>query len=260
MLAHLLALLHAGPAGGKMMAIFFDPVDWAWIVLGVLLCVRAWRLADEARGVLPPELSAPSRPRRIGARIAWVGTVLFAGTLVAWLGYGRYQASKFLLQPGVDPKREHQALLAFNEGQGHLMRNELAAADRSFTDSLHHWEALTAGRSAPALYKMNLAQTLHRLAWIRWQHGNVDEAEKFYTRTLALGDELRGQPEADEEFQQMLTDARESLSALRNEKRTGFLVEKDKAAIRKYEEAVVKDQKDAPEAPAFTAKPLPDGK
>src|SRR5262249_2359770 len=48
--AHLAAVRAAGDGlTGRDIAMLADPIDWAIIIFGLVLCVRAWRLADAAR-------------------------------------------------------------------------------------------------------------------------------------------------------------------------------------------------------------------
>src|SRR5262249_21242326 len=55
MLVHLAAAVGAGQAlTGMGLAFLLDPVDWAFIIAGAVLCVRAWRLAGDAAHILPP--------------------------------------------------------------------------------------------------------------------------------------------------------------------------------------------------------------
>ena len=50
-------LIHATGTSwtGKNLWILLDPFDWAIIIIGARLGLRAWRLANKARDVLPPE-------------------------------------------------------------------------------------------------------------------------------------------------------------------------------------------------------------
>src|SRR5262249_35137970 len=80
--------------------LFLDPFDWAFVIIGAGLGVRAWRLAADAPFILPPEAQVVSRARR-----GWVWgqlglTAIYALGLLGFLGYSRYQGSAYLLQPG----------------------------------------------------------------------------------------------------------------------------------------------------------------
>ena len=148
-----------------------------------------------------------------------------------------------MLQPGADPKREQEALLAFNEGLAHADKEDLDAARRSWERSLRLWEELTTNRPAPSVYRINLARTLHGLGWVQHKQGHVHEAEKYYARAVAVADELADDPQMDAEFKKSLAGARESLDDMRRDKLVQALNEKDEAAARKYEEAQIKASK-----------------
>src|SRR5262249_11263564 len=140
--------------------------DWAFIIIGLVLCVRTWRLASDARQILPPESQTVSTTRRAFVRVLFGLTAVYALGFLAFACYSRYQMSEHLLQPGVDPKREHEALVALNEGVAQFNRGDLAAAERSWQNSLRIWEELTAGRAAPSVYRINLATTLNNLGLV----------------------------------------------------------------------------------------------
>jgi tetratricopeptide (TPR) repeat protein len=248
-LAHLLAVGAAGAGtAGSLFWLLVDPVDWAFIITGAMLCVRAWRLAGDALHILPPEVRTVAPARKVGARGLLAVTGVYALALVGLVGVARFEASTYLLQPGVDPRREQQALLALNEGAALANQGKLDAAERSLQRSLRLWEELTAGRSAPSSYRANLALTIYNLGWLQHKRGRVDEAEKLYARAVALADELAGDPEVDDEFKQTMAGARETLAEVRRDKVLGALDEKDRTAARKYEEAQVKAGKEPAEA------------
>src|SRR5262245_1723745 len=98
-LAHFLAVQTTGasPAGSNIWMLL-DPVGWAFVIAGVVLCVRAWRLAGNARQILPQE-GQPVPP----ARKAWSrGRLAVTGVYtLLWLGLAaalRYPTSDYLLQ------------------------------------------------------------------------------------------------------------------------------------------------------------------
>ncbi|HEV3081469.1 MAG TPA: tetratricopeptide repeat protein, partial [Gemmataceae bacterium] len=205
LLAHLLAVMSTSAEliNGHFW-ILFDPFDWAFVVAGVVLFIRAWRLAGNAPLILPPEWHADSTARRVWGRSLLGMTCLYALAVLGSVGTMRYEASAFLAQPGVDPRREQQALLAFNEGANLANKGDLAGAEQSLQRSLRLWEELTAVRTAPALYRANLATTLNNLGWIREQQGRRDEAERYYARAVALADELGNDPHLDNDFKQTM--------------------------------------------------------
>jgi tetratricopeptide (TPR) repeat protein len=225
-----------------------DPVDWAFVIIGVRLCVRAWRLAGEARQILPQEVQAVPTVRKAWSRGLLAVTGVYALVLLGFVGASRYQLSTHSLLPGVDPRREHEAMLALNEGAAQANKGEFGSAEKTFQRALKLWEELAARPPAPSIYRRNLAQTLYNLGWVRERQGRFDEAEPYYARAVAVADELAGDPEVDDEFKQTMTDARKALAALRGGKSSKLLEEKDQAAARKYEEAQVKEQKGQIEA------------
>jgi tetratricopeptide (TPR) repeat protein len=243
-LAHFLAFQGAEDAlAGKAFWPLVDPVDWAFILAGVLFCVRAWRLARDAKGMLPPHAQPDSTARKRWGRGLLALTSVYALALLSFVAVARYQASAYLAQPGFDARREEEALRALNEGSVLANKGELVAADRSLQRSLQIWEELTKGRSVPAAYRRNLAMTLYDLGWIREKQRRGDEAEKYYTRAVAIGDELAGEPALDRELSKTLDDARQALASLHGGRDLKALEEKDQAAARKYEEAQVQAEK-----------------
>src|SRR5262249_46492189 len=152
---------------GSRIWLLADPVDWAFVIAGAVLGVRAWHLAADAGEILPEEARVVSVPRKLGSRGLQATTGIYALLCLGWVGISGYQESSHLLQRGVDPRREQDALLAFNEGASHANRGDLGAAEKAFQRALSLWEALAPGRSAPSVYRVNLALTLNNLGWLR---------------------------------------------------------------------------------------------
>src|SRR5262249_33028734 len=173
-IAHLLA--------GGSLSILVDPVLWAFVIVGIVLCVRAWQLAGDARHILPPEAQRSSKTRMGGAGGLLTVTLLYTLGVLGFVGYSRYQASAYLRIPGVDPGREQEALLALNEGLDQGQRGNLAAAEQSWQRSLRLWEELIKRRSAPAAYRANLTVTLNNWGWVCLQQCREEEAERNYAR------------------------------------------------------------------------------
>jgi tetratricopeptide (TPR) repeat protein len=247
--SHLLAVRAAGNALAETkLWMLLDPVDWAFVIGGIVLCVRAWRLATDSRQILPQENQVMSRARLAWSRVLFGGACIYAVALLGFVGTSRYQASTYLLQPGADPKREQEALLALNQGIALADKEDLNAAEQSWQRSLRIWEELTKHRSAPSVYRINLALTLCNLGWVNHRSNRLDKAEEYYARAVAVGDELREAPELDVEMKQTLNNAREMLAALRSGKSAPLLEQKDQAARAKFEEAQVKEQKGEVEA------------
>jgi tetratricopeptide (TPR) repeat protein len=248
-LAHLLAVRTTGATlAESKLWMLIDPVDWAFVIAGVALYVRAWRLARDAGQILPPELQAAPAARKAWSRGLLAVTGVYALAFLGVVGISRYQASAHLLQPGVDPKREQEALLAMNEGAAQADRGDVDSAGASFQRALRAWEELAGRRRGPTAYRQNLALTLHNLGWVRERQGRAEEAERCYARAVALADELADGPQVDNEFRKTMAGARQALAQLRRGQSSKRLAEKDRAAGRKYEEAQVKDQKEAAEA------------
>jgi len=248
-LAHLLAVLTTGAAlAESKIWMLADPVDWAFIIAGVVLCVRAWQLDAGARQMLPEEAQVVSVPRKLWSRGLLATTGIFALFCVGLAGTSQYDESCHLLQAGVDPRREQEALVALNEGADLANKGNLRAAEESFQRSLHLWDALTAGRSAPSIYRINLAVTLYDLGWIRQRQAREDEAEPYYSRAVALADQLDGDPQLDQHSRRTLAEARKVLAEIRDGKTSKLLNHKGAEGDRKCEEAEVKDAKGEPEA------------
>jgi tetratricopeptide (TPR) repeat protein len=154
------------------------------------------------------------------ARGLLVATGVYGGALVGFGGSVRYQATAYVLQPGVDVRREHQALLALSDGAARARQGDLAAAEQSLLRALRLWEELAPVRPAPSRYRANLAITLYDLGWVRDRQGREDEAEKYYARAVALADEVAGDPALDVEFPQFkptMAGARQALADLRSD-------------------------------------------
>jgi tetratricopeptide (TPR) repeat protein len=251
-LGHLAAAANAQALSSRDgLWVLANPIDWAFVVFGVILCKRAWRLASDARAILPAETQTVPAARLAWARSLLVVTGLYGLALLGFAGYVRYESSAAMLQPGVDPRREQQALLALDEGARQANNGRLEAAERSFQRALGLWEELTKNRSSPARYRVNLALTLYNLGWVRHKQGRTEEALKYYARAVSIADSLGNAPEAaDDNFKETMASAREMLADEREDKRLKALgeqfkalEEKDRTACRKYEEAVVKIEK-----------------
>jgi tetratricopeptide (TPR) repeat protein len=243
--AHFAAVSSTGTTlDARKIGLVLDPVDWAFIVVGGVLCARAWHLAHRASRILPEEAQVVSVPRKLWSRGLLATSVVIALICVGFAGVSRYEQSAYLFQEGVDPRREHEGLLALNEGATHANQGDLQRAEASFQRSLKLWEELTARRSVPWNYRANLATTLNNLGWIRLRQARKDEAEKYYSRAVALADQLAGDPQLDEDTKKVLAGARTVLAELRRDQSAKLLDEKEQEAVRKYEEAEVKEGKE----------------
>jgi tetratricopeptide (TPR) repeat protein len=262
--AHLLAIAEsgAGPAEGKI-AMLVDPVEWTLIIAGAVLTVRALRLRSRSSQILPEDALIASLPRKLWSRGILTATVLFAVFCPLIAGVARYEMSHRLLQKGIDPQREHQALLALNEGADHADQGDLVNAEKSFQRALRLWKELTAPKPAPLDYRLNLILTLRDLGWVRLKQKRYDEADSYYSQAVALADELKGNPGVDLEEQKTMEEARRTLARLREQKASKLermtiesLNQKDREAERKYEEAEVKMGKDDPDSERLFAEAI----
>jgi hypothetical protein len=244
--AHLLVVYTEGTAfAANKIWLALDPVDWVFIIMGAVMCVKAWRLARKACEILPEEAQMVSAPRRLWSRGLLASSAVFALFCLVAAGMARYDESAHVLREGVDPRREHKALLAMNEGSAHASKGDLLAAFESFQRSLHLWEELTARASAPSIYRVNLAIALTDLGWVRRRQHRDKEVEDYYSRAVALADRLAGDPQFDTDAQQSLAEAREWLASVRGDRSAKLLDTKDDEAARKYEEAQITSEKDS---------------
>jgi tetratricopeptide (TPR) repeat protein len=225
-----------------------DPVDWAFIILGMTVFVRARRLARQAREMFSLSAQGIPRPHRFWSRSLATVTGAFVLMCLVWSGIARYDESAQLLQPGVDPVREQKALLAFNKGVEYQEKGLRNGAEKAFLESLHLWEQLTEGRTSPATYRANLALTLFNLSTIYGEEGKQDEAEAYLKRCAALADGLVGENSLDKEMKEFLAATRKAHTARQSAESFELMDQKDQEAQRNYEEAQVTQQKDAPKA------------
>jgi tetratricopeptide (TPR) repeat protein len=246
--AHLVAIAEAGagPAESRF-AMLLDPIEWTFIIAGAVLSLRALRLHSRSRRILPEDALVASFPRKFWSRGILTVTALFALVCTFAAGLASYEMSRRLLQKGIDPMREHQALLALNAGAERANQGDLVNAEKSFRRALRLWEELTAPKPAPLDYRLNLILTLRNLGWVSLKQHRYDEAESFYSRAVALADALKGNPGFDPEEQKSTEQARRTLASLREKKAFKLeaktiesLNQKDKEAERKFEEAEIK--------------------
>jgi tetratricopeptide (TPR) repeat protein len=238
--AHLLAIATTGATLEQSKFWYlFDPIDIAFIIYGGILCARAWGLANESRQLLPPELQLASPAHKSWSRVLLAASSVYVLFVLGWIGWYRYEASVYLLHPGVDVKREQEALLALTEGVDQSQKGDLSSAERSFRRALKLWEELTERLQTPPVYRRNLATTLADLGGTLHRQGRLEEAKQYYARSLAIAGELAGDPAADNDFKLHMASIRRSLAELEG-KSANSLEEKDRAARRKFEEAQVK--------------------
>jgi hypothetical protein len=96
-------------------------------------------LARDGQDILPPDARPLSTARKVWGRGLPAATALYPLAFLWFVGRTRYQSSAHLLQPGVDPRREQQALLALNEGAALTDKSDLDGAEHSFQRALRLW-------------------------------------------------------------------------------------------------------------------------
>jgi tetratricopeptide (TPR) repeat protein len=212
--AHFTAVANTGGAGGTGISVLLDPFNWAFAIFGVRLWTRARYLARDARLILPEEMQATGPARVYWARSLFGASAVYGLALLGFAAFSRYQDSAYLLQPGIDVRREQEALLALNEGLGQFDRGDLAAAELSWLKSLKLLEQMTNAPSAPAAYQADLAQTLYNLGVVCDRQNRPEEAKKYYQRVVALAPLLQGDRKGiTPEIRQTLANARRMVLA-----------------------------------------------
>ena len=84
---HLLVLLNSAiTVRPQMMMMVVDPVEWAFIIAGALMCGRAWHLARRATEMLPEDAQVVSAARRLSSRGLLATTGIFALAVIGWAG------------------------------------------------------------------------------------------------------------------------------------------------------------------------------
>ncbi len=210
MVSHILAVRSVGAVLGKTeIAILADPVNWVFIILGVKFFLRARGLASDARQILPEEMQSISTSRVLCTRGLFAASGIYGLALMGFVAVTRYEGSVYLLQPGVDVRREQEALAAMNDGLDQFDQGNLAAAEQSWQRSLQLWEDLTKAPGTPVAYQADLAQTLHNLGVVCERQNRQDEADKYYERIVTLAPRLEADPQVmTPQFRQTLTYAR----------------------------------------------------
>jgi tetratricopeptide (TPR) repeat protein len=219
LVSHIIAVRSIGAALGKTeIAIIADPVNWALIIFGVKLFLRARSLAGDARQILPDEMQTLPTARVVWTRGLSAASAVYGLALLGFVGVTRYEDSVYLLQPGVDVRREQEALSAMNDGVDQFDQGNLAAAERSWQRSLQLWEELTRAPGTPVAYQADLAQTLYNLGLVCERLKRQDDADKYYERIVTLAPRLEGDPQVmTPQFRQTLTYARHRAFARREQ-------------------------------------------
>lgn len=218
--------------------IFFDPVDLAFIVYGFALFTRAWRLAREEWPSTTNETSNGG-----GLTILKAITAAYAIAFCGFVAYSAHEIASYLFQPGVDPKLEQQALLAFNTALEHDKQGRPIDAERSYEESLQNWEKLNAQPNVPRIYRINLAMTHYNLAVIRHKPDRLNEAMVNYERVVKIADELGNVDNEDAEIRRIFREARAIVSEHRDYKVNVALEAKNKKAWELYDEANIASRK-----------------
>ena len=238
--------------------LLFEPVDWCLILAGGALALRSWRLFADCRWMirgLDLQLTHPVWVRSLGAV-----TGIFALALLGCAVYGRYEVISYLVQPGVNPRREQAGILAYDEGVAKMHANDAAGAERSLKASVLIWEEFTKPADAPIKYRRNLADAIFLLGRLAAMQEKSAEVQSYLERGVAIGDALVGHSPVDEEFDRRADWARQCLADLRLEKLGQDLDTKSKTAFQKYEDAVVKADKGQDDAIHFFARPSHSGR
>ena len=126
MSAYVLAAVNSGGAIEKSgLGVLLDPFEWAFIIIGGVLCARAWRLAGRANQILPEEARVASMPRKVWSHNGILATTSIYALLLFWLHSDLGVRDQQLLnQPGSasDPMREHPALRTAAERRCHPLQ------------------------------------------------------------------------------------------------------------------------------------------
>ena len=83
--------------------------------------------------------------------VAWTlggDIALYAIAIMSFIGYSRYQTSRYMLQPdvetaGVERGRELEMARAFDDGVAHVDKGDLEAGEKSFQKALGLLEEIT---------------------------------------------------------------------------------------------------------------------
>lgn len=244
LLAHVLAVVRTDTAlADSKLWMMLDPFGWAFAIIGLSLCIRAWRLATEARQLIPKSAANAPTGRKLWSRAVLATSVAFGIAFVGFIGVLRYEESVTVLQPGFDARAEHEGHLALDEGLRYMDQRDWPRAEQSLRRALPLWERLGARATAPLDYRGQLMCTLNNLGCVCENLGRDGEAEQLYQRVLSLSEAAGPDAKADEYFQIVVKYARERRDALRGSDAAKQIVEKDQAARRKSEEAAVAFEK-----------------
>jgi hypothetical protein len=216
-----LAKFDLGPGGGFLLRVLGGPttvlvvVDLAFIIIGVLLFLKANRLARDAHYLLPREAQAVPAARTVLARGAFAATAVFALVFLGFVTLTGYHVTAVPLDTET-ADRVQKALAALQDGQHQLDRGALVTAEYSLGYSLRRWEELTATPRAPILYKAYLAETLSNLGRLCRLRNESADALRYYERVTLLAPVLEGDPDVmTPELRRLLADARQAVLDLR---------------------------------------------
>lgn len=234
-LAHFAAQASVGASGpADLFKAVLDPGNWILVLGGIWICRRAWRLARDARSILP----LTTHPDRAfvdnRSRLALAASAVVSIAMLAFVGYGRFEMSEYDSNPAVNPVREREAQQAFQDGVAQMDRGNLVAAEASLQRSLKIMDELTAHAKAPAAYHVQRAVTLYDLGVLAEKNGNTQSAVNYYSKAVLAAE--RFDSELSDEFRKGLSYAREFVEAASKADIAQKLQEKEKLASRKYEE------------------------
>ena len=235
MLTLVAAVLVTG-SGRGMLGRLLDPFEWAVVFFGLKLASQAWRMAPLAARIAGPD--GPSTERR-SSFVPTALSLIHAVAVVSFVAPASYELHAYLVQPGVDPRREAEASLALERGLAALEKGDYDDAETNLQRSLASWQRLTGRPAVPLAYHAQLGCTLNNLGCVRVALGRPDEAEEYFKKCLKLGETVAGGGPDDADFRRILDYARTALEQLHDDSATDSLAEKDREASRAYERGVV---------------------
>jgi tetratricopeptide (TPR) repeat protein len=191
-------------------------LEWPVLVVGIILAVRAWRLAGRVATIVPWQTRSTSQ--KVGTRAVLALTALYAAAAVvggtrALRDYDRIRAVDELsiLEIG----GEEGAGILLNEGAELAKKGDLAAADGKLQRALRLWEGLSDDHHGRPINRANLAITLNNLGAVRMHQERWEEAETFYARAVAIADQIGVHPEVPSLYEDMKS-AHTALAEVRN--------------------------------------------
>ncbi len=216
--AHFAAKASLGSADpGDLFRYVLDPGNWIFALSGLWICRRSWRLAGDARSILPLTTHPDAAFADYRSRLALAASAILSIAMLAFVGYGRYVMSQYDYNPAVKPEREREAQQSVQDGIDQMNRGNQVAAEVSFRRALTIWDELTANPQAPPSYHVNRAIVLYDLGLAAKNEGNNQLAATYFQLVLEAGERFANDPSVTDEFRKELSYAREFVRA-RNER------------------------------------------